>query len=431
MDVDFRGLTAIVTGGNGKGKSTLLRGLPDAIRGNKPEIILKENTNEGKGTMWLTTGERFEWVFDDTGTDKLTYFTKEGVKSKVTKELGAKFFPETFDIDKFLRQSALEQSKTLQKVLGIDLTASDKELADAIENRKVAKRDLTDAKAKLTAMGTPEKVDFVVLTDLQAEKEGIRTKLNNLYLENVKANKEALSRWEMAKIEVDEEVAEYNSAAKDFEVKSLALKVSLGILRAFNYPALDMLDRFIQDNHKFPEQEFKYPEKPTPIEERPDDAELVAIDAKILKASEINTKAQAYIDFRKQEECVETLWLDVESYERKVTEIRNKRNEILKGVTLPEGLEFTDEGLTFNGLSLGKMQQSSSELMIIALELAYMNLGAVKTLYFDATLLDRNNLIRIQEWADQRDLQLLIERVDFDGGEIQYELVENEIDDAL
>lgn len=172
-----------------------------------------------------------------------------------------------------------------------------------------------------------------------------------------------------------------------------------------------------------------YPDAPTPIKEVPDDAEIVAIDAKILSASEINMKAQNYQNWTIQWDSVDVMDAKVEHHERQVEIIREKRNTILKGITLPDGLEFTDEGLTYEGISLGKMQQSSSELMIIALELAYMNLGAVKTLYFDATLLDRQRLEKVQQWAEARDLQLLIERVDFDGGEIQYKLIEN--DDAI
>jgi hypothetical protein len=38
--------------------------------------------------------------------------------------------------------------------------------------------------------------------------------------------------------------------------------------------------------------------------------------------------------------------------------------------------------------------------------------------------LDKNTLAEIQTWANENDLQLLIERPDFDGGEIKYTLIE-------
>ena len=44
-------------------------------------------------------------------------------------------------------------------------------------------------------------------------------------------------------------------------------------------------------------------------------------------------------------------------------------------------------------------------------------------MHFDASYLDKNSLSDIQLWADQNDLQLLIERPDFEAGEIKYEVI--------
>jgi hypothetical protein len=38
--------------------------------------------------------------------------------------------------------------------------------------------------------------------------------------------------------------------------------------------------------------------------------------------------------------------------------------------------------------------------------------------------LDKNSLLEIEKWAVENDLQLLIERPDFDGGEIEYQILE-------
>ena len=66
LTADFNGCTAIVTGGNDKGKTTFLRGLIDRIMGNKPEIILRKGENEGFAECELTTGEIFRWNFENT-----------------------------------------------------------------------------------------------------------------------------------------------------------------------------------------------------------------------------------------------------------------------------------------------------------------------------------------------------------------------------
>jgi hypothetical protein len=52
-----------------------------------------------------------------------------------------------------------------------------------------------------------------------------------------------------------------------------------------------------------------------------------------------------------------------------------------------------------------------------------MGIGDIKTLCFDASYLDKNSLLEIEKWAADKDLQLLIERPDFDGGELRYEIL--------
>src|ERR1035437_5655554 len=84
LEIDFNGCTGIITGGNNKGKSSLLRGITDRIRGLKPELIVKQGEKEGNGTIELTSGEKFMWEFDIEGTDKLIFVTKDGYKTKVT-----------------------------------------------------------------------------------------------------------------------------------------------------------------------------------------------------------------------------------------------------------------------------------------------------------------------------------------------------------
>lgn len=90
---------------------------------------------------------------------------------------------------------------------------------------------------------------------------------------------------------------------------------------------------------------------------------------------------------------------------------------------MPEGFGFTDEGITYNGFAFNKDQLSSSEIYISALKLAACGLGEVKTLHFDASFLDKNSLAEIEKWATENDLQLLIERPDFEAGEIEYHLI--------
>ena len=99
------------------------------------------------------------------------------------------------------------------------------------------------------------------------------------------------------------------------------------------------------------------------------------------------------------------------------------KDEAIKSSTLPEGFGFDDEGITYNGFPFSKETLSSSALYIAALKLASTIMGHVHALHFDASYLDKNSLKEVWEWAEANDLQLLIEKPDFEGGEIHYETI--------
>lgn len=117
LTADFNGCTAIITGGNNKGKSSFLRSLPERLRGNKNGLILKEGEKDGMAEFELTTGEKFAWNFDGK-KEKLTYTSERNITQAVTKDISKTYFPDLFDVDKFLTDTPQKQSKKLQELSG-------------------------------------------------------------------------------------------------------------------------------------------------------------------------------------------------------------------------------------------------------------------------------------------------------------------------
>lgn len=427
LEVDFKGCTAIVTAGNNKGKTSFLRGIPDRIRFDRPEIPVKEGEKEGKGEMTLDTGERFVWEFDTKGKDKLTYFTNEGLKQGVTTELGAKFFPPLFDIDKFLQSTPKNQAKQLQAIIGLNFDDIDKRYEHAYNVRTERNREAELYRVKLEKLIKCDFVAPVDLSDIIAKKEAEKTKLNAKYLENKKANEETRKVHAEAKSKIDHEVFEFNQRqlqnANDYENADKAVKLlaSLG----FNSPdAEGFVKRLYSDIKPSQKASEFYPKEPTYIEEMPDRSNLDAIDAQILAASETNALAQKYKEYIDHKNATEAAKDAAYQANEVVQSIENERLKMIESANMPKGISITSEGILVDGLPLDKNQISTSKLYCSALRIASMNLGEVKTLYFDASFLDKNSLSEIQAWANENDLQLLIERPDFDGGEIQYELIE-------
>jgi hypothetical protein len=111
--------------------------------------------------------------------------------------------------------------------------------------------------------------------------------------------------------------------------------------------------------------------------------------------------------------------------DEKVKSIQSEKNKMIAGAKIPDEFKITDSGILYNGLPLTDSQISSSSKYIAALKLGAMVLGKLRTMHFDASFLDKNSLAEIQLWANENDLQLLIERPDYDGGEIKYQIIKS------
>lgn len=434
-EADFKGCTAIITSGNGKGKTSFLKGLTERIRFVRPEIMVKRGQEAGKGEMVLDTGEKFIWEFNVAGKDKLDYIDQKSIKQSVTVALGERFFPPTFDIDKFLLSSPKEQAKQLQKIVGIDFTDVDARYSAAYANRTARNLEAERFHVKLSKMLETPKVLPVDLTKLQEAKEAERLKLNDLYKANKAENKKRRDNWEAGKKVIDEEVAIFNGAQrlKKSEIQLIEeCRDRIYDMFAECAPLRGLINLTELTEHikNMPSPKTEqiaatlYPKEPDYVEEMPEDKELRAIDAQILAASEINAEAKKYSEYIEYKAQTEAAIEEAAKADEAVKAIEQERLRLIETAKFPKGILIGPDGITVDGFPLDKNQISSSKLYTTALRIASMSLGEVKTLYFDASYLDNQNLTEIQQWAEENDLQLLIERPAREGGEIVYQLIE-------
>jgi len=390
FDADFKGCTAIITGGNNRGKSSLLRGIADRIRGEKPELVVKYGEKEGKGILTLTSGEKFEWEFDSNGKDKLVFYTKEGYRSAVTKAISTKFFPPLFDIDSFLNSTPAQQSKMLQQLAGISFTEIDAEYKVAYDERTVANRLKEDAKGKLIAIVKDVPDELIDESALSEQIGGIAAH-NTLY-------KTSQNRHEENKKSVEQQ---------ELTVADLKQKLELAEKELVDKKAkVDIGEKWLNTESN-----------------KPKDAEK--LQEELSNAVNQNQLVTSNREAKQRQLHYQKVMADADALDLKVQGIAARKKQMILDAKFPDGIELTDDGIKIDGFPLDKNQISSSKLYCTALRLASLNLGEVRTLHFDASTLDRNTLADIEKWAVENDCQLLIERPDFDGGEIKYELIQS------
>lgn len=384
LTADFNGCTAIITGGNNKGKSSFLKSLPDRLRGLKPELVLRQGEKEGSAELELTTGEKFIWTFDGK-KEKLVFITEKNIPMSVTKDLCKVYFPPVFDVDEFLNSTPKKQKEQLQKITGIDFTEFDRAYKFAYDERTQANARRDNEKARLVLIDPDVPTEPVDLSELEKEFNGIEA--HNLRYDGI------VSGIEMKKGQV-----------KDYEEQIKGIQEKINHLNA----------DITKGNEWIKEDKNKRKENAAELSD------------KITKGRQTNAEVEKNNQAKKQNDFYAKLVEAANECDKEVKRIEAEKLDVIKNASMPDGFGFTDEGITYNGFAFNKEQLSSSSVYIAALKLAATGLGEVKTLHFDASLLDKNSLAEIEKWANENDLQLLIERPDFEGGEIEYQLLCNE-----
>lgn len=391
MTADFNGCTAIITGANDAGKSSFLKSFPERIRGIKTKEVLKHNEGEGSAELHLTTGEKFFWKFNKDGKEKLTFVTERNITSSVTKDISDYYFPKVFDIDKFMNQSPAEKRATLEKYAGIDFSELNEKYKEAYDLRTFRNKRLIEEKAKAQYIDPmlPEKpIDVSEL-----EKELSNLEINNLKIKNFE---DKMNAKQVELKSVDDAIRELQLKIEQLEEKKKVINNNLA-----------EGETWLKEHQHL----------------RIDPDKKAALEIEVKTAKEKNKLIEANQKAKEQDIAINKASMAAEEADREVKRIEKEKDDTLKYANLPEGFGFNDIGITYNGYDFNRQSLSSSALYIAALKLACIGLGEVRTLHFDASFLDKKNLEEIEKWANENDLQLLIERPAFEGGEITYEIL--------
>ena len=200
----FGGNSAHITGENGYGKSTIIRVLMDKLRNLSPAIVTKIGESEGFYKMELTDGSRFEWLFNNEGLEKINYYSKDSltpVKRDVFKSIVNRYFPNEFNINKFLHATEpRKRLNMLSELIKVDLTEIQERYKVAFDERAIAKKELKRLKAQefsIPVFNQTQKFETFCefeeniiieiecrLKDQQALIENERVRLNSLYKKN-------------------------------------------------------------------------------------------------------------------------------------------------------------------------------------------------------------------------------------------------------
>jgi len=379
-EADFNWCSAIVTGGNNKWKSTLLKSLVERIQWIKWTV--KKWEEKWFCEYELTDWSKFIWELKSDWKEKLSFITKEWleVKTWIIKTIGKEYFWEWFDVDEFLNSTPQKQKRKLEKLLWIDMFELDMKYKNAYDIRTEKNTIYKTEKAKIEWVKA-EKVDMVDISKLQDKILEIEKKNQNIsYVEKWLAEKEELLN------DINKQIDELEKRKKEVGND------------------IEKWKSYIKDNKQIDTQKIK---------------------EELERWLEQNKEAEKYERIQEQKKIVEQTKKEAELADEEVKEIEQKKKELLTSVAMPEWFDFDWDKLLYNWYELDKSILSSSSIYIASLKLATMWLWEIKSICFDASYLDKNSLEEIQNRAEKEWLQLLIERPDYDWWEVEYKLLQH------
>ena len=413
-EIRLKGASIIMTASNDSGKSTVLKSLIDRFRGQKPSLIVKEGEKNGFYFMNLNDGSSFEWNFTNK-SEKITYITSDGLRMTdgVLSSLGEKYFGKEFDVNKFINSSPKKQQKELEKIVGLDFSKLDQNYKQNFDERTEVNRELKYLRSLNKKV--PIEVFEINLNELEKIRSDIEQKnekLNSIWKfdnsEKLKINNETNKN-------IRKQKNIYETAQKEFETAT-----NFEILKEF----IDLVNiaEFIDVLSEKNINEIIFEPLPEPAY-----ISTKEISEQIRLAYENNVN---FVNYKKDLQSYNS-WKEKgkkiarksEELTKELDKILKEKQELIKTAKIPKEFKITDKGLLYNGYPLESNQISTSSKYIAGLKLGALLLGEIKTLHFDASTLDNQNLSKIIKWADSENLQLLIERPKFEGGKIEYKVV--------
>jgi len=430
FEIELNGNTAYIIGGNTKGKTTFIRFLFDRLSLNKTNdnSILKDKKQDGISEIIMSDGCSFKYIITSEGKEKLIY-RSNGIEVRATKEIIGKYIGKPFDIDKFLELQPKEKYEYITKIFNIDVSEEKKMLLEYQNEKKIWNNMISEKEILLKNIDYIDE-EPIDIDSLYKQREFILNKYNKEKEDIDNKNKKNREDYDKKYNELLSKMLAYNKQQQENAEKKNRLLMA--------YEMISLYDDFKDIANNLYEQINKIEIKPEKTVDGlkqylgefvnlayPEYPNLTEIDEKINNAKEHNSKLKAKDEYINLQNEIKSLKLKVEDINSKIVNINNSIKEKIASITLPDGITIDGENIYYKGLILSRETLATSQLYIVAMLLGSMILKDLKVMHFDCSALDKESMKFVLDFAKKNDLQLLIERPDFEAGDLRFELIED------
>ncbi len=369
-------------GGNGTGKTSFIDAVWCGLTGKN---LPPEPTHNGakKGLIELDLGDfiartkltkgkpmRFE-LENKNATDEANKFMKSP-RSYLESRIGVI----NFDVNEFFNKSDAEQVKYFAKMMNVDFSDIDAEIEELMESRKFDKKTLADIRKNQNFYNEEDAAkDYVSVVELSKQ---------------IDEETEKLEQW-----------GKVAQGVKDRQEKIISLNNEIDRLKKEVQDGIDWMDE--NNSNVMTQNEIQE------LKETRDKSE--AINERIREAKEAK---QADEQADKYEAMIEEATTEIQNYKDQ------KAQRISEHINI-EGLVYdvNEERFLYNGLPFDRKQQNTASQLIAGMKIASMTLKDLKILKVDASLIDKVEFDKVLEWAEQHEIELFVELVDREAGQLE------------
>lgn len=375
-----------IVGQNAQGKSSVLDSIIYVL-GGKEEIPVKP-IREGETTARIIL-ETDDFTATRTFTDKGTYLKVAANTGKSPQAyLDSKINKISFDPVEFSRKDDKEKEELLRKITGLDTKALETEKAKLYELRKVVGREVERLKVFKNELGEP----VYGLPDEELSSAEILSKIDTINNKNMDRNQLAnkISAYKNDVSILEERISQKWNEIQNLQTQHSNLIKSKTSLLNTIYDLESEINKIVIEDTTALRGELMSLEETNKL---------------IRKNQQIATIANQYDD----------KVAEYNDYTQKIHDIDTSIQELIHSTKFPiEGLSVDESGIIFNGQPIS--QASQAEQIKIGLAIAEsLNPELQIILIKDGSLLDKNSMKTIRDYAKEKDCQIWVERVEPDS----------------
>ncbi len=154
---------------------------------------------------------------------------------------------------------------------------------------------------------------------------------------------------------------------------------------------------------------------------------LAAKELEFENSSATNERITEAKRIKTVDDRIEKLTKAIEEADDEIETERAKKEGVIKEKINIEGLTYDSETsqFLFNGLPFDNTQINTASQVIAGLKIGASLLNDVRILKLDASLIDKDNFKKVQDWARDEQIELFIELVDREGQDLIIHIEEN------